>query len=808
MDHVPIPLDPAYPPIVVPCLSSVPYDQLDFNTYPSRRGWDGALLAAGDFSQKHARETEAFIQDWLYFGVLWETLGEAAIKGVYVESHPASSHGRITTAILREHILDRLAYIDHLWHDDAARAWTLIGRAENCLERLSAFCCLADCEGSEDHTRVVWPLSPEVDLSLRALGQRLSSVFSGCLIWQARQSAIFGYLRFPGAHWAVARMARDKWCPSDISRAVEQYSPASLYYISLMGRPGTTRDHSGCTKQKCFAFRLDPSRYRTKHLDELCACSFLGPQVGEVVRIIMSGKIPLLSIIADERADAVEVRVEPYKAGVEYIAISHVWADGLGNTDCNALPRCQLLRIRHLLDELRDQASLWSLINRGRIGTLIRRYRNFSMCLWLDTLCVPLRQHHAHARDRAISQMKDVYLNAYQVLVLDAELQGIDALDMSEAFMRISLSGWMRRLWTLHEGVLGDRLFIKFRNTTLDLEKGYRKLGHGYTVVGFAHLINYMHGTLMSDSVQFFWRMRSLRSRLFVKPEPKVVGFRRETVTYADPSWELVKRQCQSIMLAFDACRYRTTSRTEDVYVCLANLLGWDTSDLWSEPVHRRMRLLLEHQEMLPQGVLFVPGPRMSECGWRWAVIEFDNEAQSRMTAPIQDFTPAPRDASGLTVKYPGLIFPETFALGGAGEIVISSSTEHNSGRLTWWKITLLDHQNHITSTEEADAASSSCTGTHTPSTPKDSICVIFYKQHEPAHRGIVMPAALVAVDHSDKRSILETESPIHCKFSGLAMIQMVGTDADLNVLLRRRDLRLRQIEEQARYMDRAWTVQ
>jgi hypothetical protein len=92
-----------------------------------------ALPAADDFSQKHARETEAFIQDWLYFGVLYETLGEAAVKSVYVESNPTSSHGGITTAALREQILDRLAYINHLWDDDAARAWSLIRRAEKLL---------------------------------------------------------------------------------------------------------------------------------------------------------------------------------------------------------------------------------------------------------------------------------------------------------------------------------------------------------------------------------------------------------------------------------------------------------------------------------------------------------------------------------------------------------------------------------------------------------------------------------------------------------------------------------------------------
>ncbi|ERF75666.1 hypothetical protein EPUS_08620 [Endocarpon pusillum Z07020] len=777
--------------MVVPCLSSVAYDQLDFNTYPRRRGWDCALLAAGDFSQKDARATEAFIQDWLYFGVLWETLGEAAVKSVYVEPHPTSAYGRITTTLLRGQLLHRLAYLGQLCRDDAERAWSLIRKADNCLERLSAFCCLADCEGGEDHARVVWPLSPEVDFSLRALGQSLSSAFAACLFLAVRkyEAVVFRNLRFPGACWVVARMASNNWCSSDISRVVEQYSPSSLYYISLMRRAGTTRDHSSCTKQKCLAFQVDPSRYRTKHLDEHCACSFLGPQIAEVVRIIMSGKIPLLSIIVDERADAVVVSVEPYKAGVEYIAISHVWADGLGNTDRNTLPRCQLLRMRQLLDELRDQASL-----------------NVSMRFWLDTLCVPVRQHHANARDRAICQMKDVYMNAYQVLVLDTELQSVDPLDISEAFMRISLSGWMRRLWTLHEGVLGNRLHIKFRNATLNLEKGYKELGFKFQPE-LAREFENVFGTPMADARQTFWRMRSMRDEIFVGPERKMVGISTKTTVYKDAYQQLVKGRCVRIMLAFDACRYRTPSRTEDLYICLANLLGWDTSDLWSEPVNRRMRLLLEQQEVLPQGVLFVPGPRMHERGWGWAVTEFANEAQSRMRAPITDSSPARRDASGLTVRYPGLILPGAIVPDGPRDIVISSSTGHNSECLTWWRITLLDHQNRIGSTD-VDVPSIDSAETPPPDTPKDSMCVVFFQPQMHEIRVIVMPAALLALENFDRHKIIKTEDRIHCKFLDLATIQMISTDDALSALLRRRDLQLLHVKEQARYVSCAWTVQ
>ena len=37
---------------------------------------------------------------------------------------------------------------------------------------------------------------------------------------------------------------------------------------------------------------------------------------------------------------------------IYYVAISHVWIDGLGNPNANSLPVCQLACLRHLLEEV------------------------------------------------------------------------------------------------------------------------------------------------------------------------------------------------------------------------------------------------------------------------------------------------------------------------------------------------------------------------------------------------------------------------------------------------------------------------
>ncbi|ROV93518.1 hypothetical protein VSDG_06812 [Cytospora chrysosperma] len=47
-----------------------------------------------------------------------------------------------------------------------------------------------------------------------------------------------------------------------------------------------------------------------------------------------------------------EVRVEAFDPAIPYVAISHVWADGLGNPTANALPGCQVDRLTSLVAKL------------------------------------------------------------------------------------------------------------------------------------------------------------------------------------------------------------------------------------------------------------------------------------------------------------------------------------------------------------------------------------------------------------------------------------------------------------------------
>lgn len=812
MDHIALPTNADYQPVVVPCLSQLEYDHLGFESYPARRGWNMTSLLAGNFTQRHdssdSASAAAFLQDWLFFGSLREILGEAGSKSAYTLAHIGLKYGRVSTRLLDAHVRERVAYGKALLQSNPADFYTLARKFERVLLLLSQFCSLAICdnEGNDSGRQTTasgiatttWPLTPEIDLSLRALGSYLSSVLYGEL-WSAMNGSILPMLRFYGSNstLVLSRLRRANWCPSDVTRVVQQYSPTSLYYVSILQRSEQGRNHRRCTDFKCYAFQLEPSTYRTKHVDSAndCECTHVGPPMSEVIRTIRDGKVPLLTSRLDRKTGSPRIDVVPYTPGVEYIAVSHVWADGLGNLQENKIPTCQILRLAKMMAELRDRPNTMRLLNTGRFNTLLRKQRGASVRFWMDTLCVPLRQVDGNARDDAIAQMREVYLNAYQVLVLDAELESIDVSDPTKAFMQISLSGWMRRLWTLHEGVLANELHIKFKNTTLDLQRAYMQLMPQIRQPG--DNVDCWAGSPVADAGQMYWRMRSLRADPNAKVMRQIFGI-RSVLTLADPITVNIYKRMDRIMRAFEAFRFRTTSRTEDIYICIANLLDWKSTNLASEPVQRRMRLLLEQELQVPQGLLFIPGPRSNEPGWGWSVVDFDHESQNKMLAPIGDTTPAPRDALGITVTYPAIVLPTFSGFGTNREIVLSSVSQDSEDQARcWWRLTLLDQACQQHSPQAISVQS------------QEAICVVYYSQLAREIPSIPMAAAVLAVDQDEQSKLLNPDPTVQilATFIRLAMVEKIGTVDSLDALLDRKDLQLQKITEPAHVLRRHWTV-
>ena len=78
-----------------------------------------------------------------------------------------------------------------------------------------------------------------------------------------------------------------------------------------------------------------------------------------LINSIRNGRIPLISIESgNEDGSAYELQVYPRFRTSKYIAISHVWIDGLGNTNQNAVPVCQVKRLKGALPALRRHLAI------------------------------------------------------------------------------------------------------------------------------------------------------------------------------------------------------------------------------------------------------------------------------------------------------------------------------------------------------------------------------------------------------------------------------------------------------------------
>lgn len=314
---------------------------------------------------------------------------------------------------------------------------------------------------------------------------------------------------------------------------------------------------------------------------------------------------------------AFTLKVVEARKGLPYVAISHVWADGLGNVQHNALPSCQISRLYLLVR---------SILHNKRIGPWVRTddTKQGSVAIWIDTLCIPRQQPF---RTTAISLIHSVFVQAKYVLVLDSELQLLSwTVSIVEILVHVAVSGWMRRVWTLLEGSLGIKnLFVQCREASLSLKDCVANLQREWAAAPF------QMSSLQMDARHFYWRL-DLASR-----------------SYLD--WGS-RAHCHAFGHALSMFSGRTTSWEGDDVLCLGILMGLKPSEiarLYDTPVQSRMERLYSLLTYVPQGLLFCRGAQCGAEGLRWAPLDF------RSARPYRQFRPARLYAGdGLEVVCPG----------------------------------------------------------------------------------------------------------------------------------------------------------
>ena len=374
----------------------------------------------------------------------------------------------------------------------------------------------------------------------------------------------------------ITNLKSTGWCPSEVSFITRGYDDTSFIFASQVERHRTKANHSECSTTNCRALNIVTSNYRTQHTIDCKNCSDVAIIREDLASTLRQGLVPRACIRTSGKGDALEPTVTIEDSG-PYIAVSHVWSDGLGNTVANALPSCQVLRLRRLA-----------------LGVSVN-FRDDVPAIWIDTLLVPVEK--GKEKRMALSQLYNYYQRADNVLVLDSDLLNASReCSEEEILTRIFFSTWMRRLWTLEEGILSrDKLVFQFHDGPVPMNSLIEsvKTSSNLTRINFQLKTNLLKGLL--DIANIYRRP--------VESTPIIAELMRTL-------------QC------------RSTTKAIDEPLCIAHILGLDASRLVViDEVDIRMRELLrifaETKTRFPTGFLFTHEPKLQLDGFRWAPISF-----------------------------------------------------------------------------------------------------------------------------------------------------------------------------------------
>ena len=239
----------------------------------------------------------------------------------------------------------------------------------------------------------------------------------------------------------------------------------------------------------------------------------------------------------------------------DYIAISHVWADGLGGATELGLNQCQAERL-------------------SRLCNLVTKTSGNAQ-FWIDSLCIPRVDRDVYIK--ALVGLRDVYINASSVLVVDKTIEDCTSSHSVEnLYAHIYLSAWMQRMWTYEEAVLAKQLVFV-------LKDGF----HTYKVDTWPSMRRTICTVWQSLATQLY-RLRADRDRL-------------------------------NIGHIFQAFRYRLTNAPQEEFLSVSGMLGLDTQSLLRVKGEERSKEFWLMLKQVPFNVPFLYCPKLSEPGFRWA---------------------------------------------------------------------------------------------------------------------------------------------------------------------------------------------
>ncbi|KIX91925.1 uncharacterized protein Z520_12361 [Fonsecaea multimorphosa CBS 102226] len=645
MDHIPTPEHP-YRPVHVPWLSGSPslsseYDCKGFLDFPSRHGRSTQSLQNADFEGKDAAQTAAFLQEWLYFGLISSVF---QICGITFSRHDLLRH---TSGLKRRTFITTRTLGKYLqqWYDkekyaspsakaehegDVSYNFTFVSGV---LETFNGKLRTAGNDAEATYLRNCLP--GEVELSVVVLLATIE--YFHMVIYDPPSRLVV-----PTCAWLSSLMVSEGWCVGQVARLWKRHrNVLTMYYFKMLGPPAVNKDHSRCSKSRCAANDILEDVYITAHCPvEPSFMHFqMGPPSDKLVAIIMDGSVPIISVRCPTTAqnrkwdDSLDLEVIAYTGDTPYVAISHVWSDGLGNPRANALPVCQL-------KALRTQLQYMILTNPEYFDDIFpeglhihKRAHLERLYFWIDTLCIPV--NNLEIRKKAILDMRNVFEAASAVLVKDVELNAQSRYcPLEELMARVCVSPWCERLWTLQEGALNDRVFVQMSHNEVvpldDLNEPTRSLVLlsdellGAETSGSAdHVSASVNGEDdgRSGQLDFAAKFGACPSAILsMNVLPSSIG----------SNSILRQRKAELFLHILTEVQYRQTSKASDEAICITTLLDAGVEDvLRHDNREKRWTTFLSVvEDVLSARIVFTNLPRMALRGYRWAPRSFLNSAQ------------------------------------------------------------------------------------------------------------------------------------------------------------------------------------
>ncbi|QIW98724.1 hypothetical protein AMS68_004242 [Peltaster fructicola] len=584
MDHLPLPQKPTSTPSRARCvcIEDDPYDGGDFATYPGRAGWPEMLTSHtgtpfwyqqskidAEHIDEHMRKQEQVLTSWAFFGQLHMMLSPFGL-------YKAQDYIEVDKNEIRWLHTRQLLGIVSQWYEameacDHARRQALIANAQRCF---TLSCEVLRVLSMPSHTR----FDRMINVALLAISNVVERMIINFYNDALHSLATSLTLNFDET--SRQRMLQNGWCPSDIFRAEHRHvrDVSIIWFSEHMQKSISLQSHDDCTDTICQRML----KYSTRHVEADCACDYLQSDKARIIACLESGDYPVLEVEGEE-LDDITMRIHPSKSLAEdiaYVAISHVWADGLGNQEEMSLPRCQIRRLAKLVHSITSHT-----FYRGRPPneeTIVHKKRLF---LWCDTLCCPIEQA---PKQLALQYMRDVYMKAEWTLVLDRDLlcYSYSEIGVLEAAWRIIHSRWMTRLWTYQEAGLPLRLLVQFSDAPVSIFP------------------------VMLEMARMFKETRK-SIRLYNYLCAEIVLLR---------SW-LHSDAKQWIGNAVAGLAHRSVSVASDEPLCIATVLGLDTVEMSRTPNDQRMQLLWEmicrHEQGVKKSVVFNTLARMDKPGFR-----------------------------------------------------------------------------------------------------------------------------------------------------------------------------------------------